>query len=335
MQNEIKLVQSPIISHSLHEVGKEVLKRIEELELDKQVATVETVKSLKELRAELNKELTDFETQRKFIKESVNNPYNEFESVYKVEISERYKSAIETLKDKIDFVESKIKTEKKQSIEAYFNELCIAESIDFITFDRVGIDVNLSTTEKKYKEQIFEFIAKVNDDLNLIKASDFEAETLTEYKSSLNVSSAITSVKNRKQMEAIETAKIKAAVTQNRKNKLYELGMAFVTITDCFEYNADIYINNTDIEVLSDNDFIKKVSEVEAKIKNLKSIELEKQNALKQPLQSNISQPITAPKEVIKDEPLKRASFEVTATMTQLRALGEYMKQNNINYKNI
>lgn len=335
MQNEIKLVQSPIISHSLQEVGKEVLKRIEELELDKQVATVETVKSLKELRAELNKELIDFEAQRKFIKESVNNPYNEFESVYKVEISERYKSAIETLKDKIDFVESKIKTEKKQSIEAYFKELCIAESIDFITFDKVGIDVNLSTTEKKYKEQIFEFIAKVNDDLNLIKASDFEAETLTEYKSSLNVSSAITSVKNRKQMEAIETAKIKAAVTQNRKNKLYELGMAFVTITDCFEYNADIYINNTDIDVLSDNDFIKKVAEIEAKINNLKSIELEKQNALKQLVQSNISQPITAPKEVIKDEPLKRASFEVTATMTQLRALGEYMKQNNINYKNI
>jgi len=330
MKNEIKLVQSPVISHSLQEVGKEVLKRIEELELDKQVATVETVKSLKDLRAELNKELTDFEAQRKFIKESVNNPYNEFESIYKVEISERYKSAIETLKDKIDFVENKIKTEKKQSIEAYFNELCVAESIDFIKFDRVGIEVNLSTTEKKYKEQIFEFISKVNDDLNLIKASDFQAETLTEYKLSLNVSSAITSVKNRKQMEDIELAKIKAATTQNRKDKLYELGMAYVTITDCFEYNADIYISISDIENLTEQDFIKKVSEIEIKIN-----QLTKEKEISQSVKSNISEPISAPKEIKNPETLKKASFEVIATMTQLRALGEYMKQNNINYKNI
>lgn len=335
MQNEIKLVQSPIISHSLQEVGKEVLKRIEELELDKQVATVETVKSLKELRAELNKELTDFEAQRKFIKESVNNPYNEFESVYKVEISERYKSAIETLKDKIDFVESKIKTEKKQSIEAYFNELCIAECIDFITFDRVGIDVNLSVTEKKYKEQIFEFITKVNDDLNLIKASDFEAETLTEYKSSLNVSSAITSVKNRKQMEAIETAKIKAAVTQNRKNRLLDLGLVFVVITDSYEFNADIYISRADIENLEDQDFINKVAEIEVKINNLKALQSQNISPVQAPISKPISPPISAPKVNADPEELKKASFEVTATLTQLRALGAYMKENNINYKNI
>lgn len=335
MQNEIKLVQSPIISHSLQEVGKEVSKRIEELELDKQVATVETVKSLKELRAELNKELTDFEAQRKFIKESVNNPYNEFESVYKVEISERYKSAIETLKDKIDFVESKIKTEKKQSIEAYFNELCIAESIDFITFDRVGIDINLSTTEKKYKEQIFEFISKVNDDLNLIKASDFQAETLTEYKLSLNVSSAITSVKNRKQMEAIETEKIKAITTQNRKNRLLELGLTFLVITDAYEFNADIYITRNDIENLTEQDFIKKVAEVEVKLNDLKAKQSQNIPPIQGSNSKNISQPISAPKEITEPEPLKKASFEVTATMTQLRALGEYMKQNNINYKNI
>ena len=105
MKNEITLVQSPIIAHKLQEAGKSVSKGIEELELDKQVATVDTVKSLKEVRAELNKELADFENQRKAIKEGVNNPYNEFENLYKTEISDKYKSAIDTLKDKIASVE--------------------------------------------------------------------------------------------------------------------------------------------------------------------------------------------------------------------------------------
>ena len=343
MGNEIKLVQHPIITHKLQEAGKSVSKRIEELELDKQIATVETVKSLKELRIELNKELSDFETQRKLIKEGVNNPYNEFENVYKVEISEKYKSAISTLKDKIDFVETKIKSEKKQSIESYFNELCIAEDIDFITFDKLGIEINLSTSEKKYKEQVYDYITKVNDDLKLIKSTDYEAETLTEYKLNLNVSSAITTVKTRKENEAREKAKIKAERTQKRKNELSKLGMSFVEITNAYEFNADVYIVNSDIEDLPDEDFLKKYSVLQVKINDLKSnvstkateqLVAQGSQSISQPKEA-IYAPVSAPIVIKETEPLKKASFEVTATMTQLRALGAYMKENNINYKNI
>lgn len=352
MKNEITLVQSPVIAHKLQEAGKAVSKRIEELELDKQIATVETVKSLKDLRAELNKELADFESQRKFIKEGVNNPYNEFETIYKVEISEKYKSAIDLLKDKIAFVEDKVKSEKKESIEAYFNELCVSEKIDFITFDKLGIEINLSTTEKKYKEQINEYITKVVDDLNLIKSTDFEAEILTEYKSSLNASKAITDVKNRKEREKAEEERLKAEQKVNRINFLEKLGMQYVEITNAYEFNADIYVTMSDINFLPKDDFTCKYLECEAKIKDFKAKELaakqvneensepEKLNgsqSVKSPVAIPVSKPIEAPKvEAVKEvEPLKKASFEVTATMTQLRALGAYMKENNISYKNI
>src|SRR6185503_10383235 len=100
MTQEIKITQYPVITHKLVEAGKSVTKRIEDLELDKQIATVDTVKSLKDLRAELNKELADLETQRKAIKEGVNKPYLEFEDTYKTEISDKYKIAIDLLKDK-------------------------------------------------------------------------------------------------------------------------------------------------------------------------------------------------------------------------------------------
>lgn len=347
-KNEIKLIQLPIIQHKLQEVGKSVSKRIEELEIDKQIATVETVKSLKVLRADLNKELFDFEEQRKFIKEGVNNPYLDFENIYKSEISEKYKSAIDLLKDKIAFVENKIKSDKKESIETYFKELCVAEKIDFILFDKLGIDINLTTTEKKYKEQVSAYIAKVIDDLNLIKTTDFEAEILTEYKASLNVSNAITTVKTRKDNEAKEKARLKAEQTQNRKNHLTALGMNYVEITNAYEFNADIYITTQDIENLSQEDFTAKQSECEVKIKNHKAKELE---ALQQsePLKPETKpstngsavlsrpSPISAPivEKERESEPIKTASFEVKATMSKLRLLGQFMKDNGIIYKNI
>lgn len=348
MENEIKLVQSPVIAHKLQEAGKAVSKRIEDLELDKQIATVETVKSLKDLRAELNKELADFETQRKFIKEGVNNPYNEFESIYKVEISEKYKSAIDLLKDKIAFVEDKVKSDKEEAIVIYFNELCTAEKIDFITFDKLGIDINLSTTEKKYKEQVNDYISKVVDDLNLIKSTDYEAEILVEYKSSLNVSNAITSVKTRKENEQKEQEKLKAEQRVNRINFLEKLGMQYVEITNAYEFNADIYVTMSDINFLSKPDFTAKYHDCEAKIKDSKAKELEAKQAqievvdaeIESPVTTKqtptpVAPPITAPVVEKEAEPIKTASFEVKATMTQLRALGNYMREHNINYKNI
>lgn len=339
MSNEITLVQSPVIAHKISEAGKSVSERIKSLEIEKQIATVETVKSLKDLRAELNKELEAFEAQRKYIKEGVNAPYLEFENLYKVEISEKYKSAIDLLKDKITSVELQLKNEKKQSVEVYFNELCFAEKIDFLKFDNLGLEINLSTSEKKYKEQVHSFISKVVDDLKLIKTTDFEAETLTEYKLTLNVSQAITTVKNRKQQEEVEKARILATRTQNRIKELTSIEMNFVDITNSYEFNADIYISKEDVEQLEETEFIKKVSELQVKIANVKSTN---STDLSQPKEAEniensktLSAPLSAPKVEETPEPLKTASFEVTATMTQLRALGDYMRANNIIYKNI
>ena len=90
-QDSIQLIQKPVIQHEMARVGKSVTERLNALNIEGQVATEATVKSLKELRADLNKELAEFELQRKAIKEAVMNPYSEFEATYKIEISEKYK----------------------------------------------------------------------------------------------------------------------------------------------------------------------------------------------------------------------------------------------------
>lgn len=336
--NQIVLKQLPIIQHKMIEVGRNVQKRIDDLDLENQIVTIDNVKAMKSLSSELNKEFKEFEEQRGTIKKAIAEPYNEFEAIYKTEITERYGSAKTILKSKIDFVEDKIKTEKKESVIAYFNELCENEGIDFLKFEDLKMDINLSTSEKKYKEEANEFISKVVDDLALIKTTEFQAEILTEYKKTLNCSQAITTVTARKEAEKVEQARIKAELINNRKKALGNLGFVYATVTDSFEFNDDILISENDIQELSKEEFIEKLESFKVQINELKAKEVAE--AIEEPKREVA--PKTEPAPAIKapmveqpKEELKKASFEVKATLTKLRALGEYMKQNGIIYTNI
>lgn len=332
---EIKLVTKPKIVHKLQEFGASVTKRLEDLNINNLVATEDSVKSLKELRAELNKELANFEDQRKFIKGEIMNPFNEFEGIYKTEIADKYKLAIDTLKDKIAIVETKIKDEKKAKVKSYFDELCLSERIDFITFEKLGLDINLSTSEKAYKEKCDEIINKTIDDLNLIKTTEFEAEILTEYKTSLNVSQAITTVKTRKANEAIEAERLLQAQISKRGALLKALGMLFDEMTKCYVYDDETFITEAFLKTSTPDEFTKKYIEFEVKIKDIERAKAQAVNAPQTEIKFE-PKPTTISAPTVKEtEEIVTASFEVKGTMSQLKALGQYMRTNNIIYKNI
>ncbi len=204
MDNEIiKVTQLPIIVEQLHEVKAEVIAKVEQaLSL---VCTEDTVKDVKKVRSELNKELKDYEERRKAVKQAIMKPYEQFEAVYKDCISETYKKADAELKNKIDSVENELKAQKTAEVKAYFDEYLQSKGIDFVTFESTHINVTLSASMKSLKEQAKAFIDKTSDDLALINTQEHEDEILYEYKASLNVSNAITTVTNR--YKAIEEAK--------------------------------------------------------------------------------------------------------------------------------
>lgn len=204
MNNEIiKVTQLPIIVEQLHEVKAEVTAKVEQaLNL---VCTEDTVKDVKKVRSELNKELKDYEDRRKAVKTAIMKPYNDFEEIYKDCISETYKKADAELKGKIDSVENELKAQKTAEVKAYFDEYLQSEGIDFITFESTHINVTLSASMKSLKEQAKVFIDKIADDLALINTQEHKDEILYEYKQSLNVSNVITTVANR--YKAIEEAK--------------------------------------------------------------------------------------------------------------------------------
>ena len=93
-ENLITLKQAPIIVYEkIKAVGQQIEAKIAELNLDNQLVTDETLKSAKNTRTMLRKELDGFETQRKYIKEQVNAPYEAFEKAYKEHIKVHYDKA--------------------------------------------------------------------------------------------------------------------------------------------------------------------------------------------------------------------------------------------------
>lgn len=193
MSNIITLRQAPIISYEkIQEVGTQVKQRIEALELDKLLVTEETKNAVKNTRAELNKEFEAFETQRKLIKEAILKPYEAFENSYKNYIAQNYKNADETLKNKITAFENQLKEEKENAVKEYFFELCQSKNIDFLTFERLGLKVNLTTSLKSLKDSVLAFVEQVEKNLDLIsnvpESDEFKSEALAEYKQTLDVS---------------------------------------------------------------------------------------------------------------------------------------------------
>lgn len=199
----IEVKQLPIIVEQLQEVKAEVTAKVEQaLSL---VCTEDTVKDVKKVRSDLNKELKDYEERRKAVKKAIMTPYEQFEVVYKDCVSDTYKKADTELKGKIDSVENELKEQKRKEVFYYFEELCEANSLDFVTFENANINVTLSASMKSLKDQAKNFVFKIVDDLTLIDTQEHKDEILYEYKQSLNVSNAITTVANR--YKAIEEAK--------------------------------------------------------------------------------------------------------------------------------
>lgn len=202
-QELIVVKQLPQIEEHLKELSLDVDKKVENAK--SLVCTEENVTTIKQIRASLNKEFKEVEQQRKIVKEQILAPYMQFEEIYKTYISDKYKSADNDLKAKIDSIENELKAKKEQEVKDYFEEYKTANNIDFITYGQARINVTLSASMKSLKEQAKQFIDKIVDDLKLIETQEKKAEILVEYKQSLNVSNAITTVTNR--FKAIEEEK--------------------------------------------------------------------------------------------------------------------------------
>ena len=214
-ENIITVQQLPVIVYErLESVGQEIDKRIEALDLDKQLVTEDTKKAVKDTRAMLNKELKDFEEQRKRIKEQIAAPYMDFEKAYNSFIKEKYEKADSILKVKIDEFDKRLKADKEARIRDYFTELCQANNIDFLPFERLCLNIRLNDSDKSLKDIVNTNIDNVVKSLEFIESlndpDEYKAEILTDYKQTLDITTAIRNAQYRKQQREYELQRIEA-----------------------------------------------------------------------------------------------------------------------------
>lgn len=212
-ENLIVIKQLPQIEEHLKDLSTEIDIKVNNAK--KLVCTEETVKTVKQVRADLTKDFKNLEEQRKTVKEQILAPYMQFEEIYKTYVSNRYKEADIDLKQKIDSTENELKKQKENEIKDYFEEYKTANNIDFINYEQANINVTLTASKKSLKEQAKKFIDEIVDDLKLIETQECKEEILVEYKQNLNVSKSIQEVANRHKL--LEEEKKKQEELKNKQ----------------------------------------------------------------------------------------------------------------------
>jgi hypothetical protein len=193
MNELITLETLPVITQQLEAKSKEIKQKT--ADYMSMVCNNETLQFVKAARAELNNERKEVEAQRIQMKSKLLEPYKKFLKIYKEFITDIYDEADEDLKNKINEVEDEIKGRMEDEVRAYFSEyLSDFPHIDFLDFERVGLNITKTAGVEKLKKQCFDFINRVADDLDMIATQPNQAEILVEYVVGLNAAQAITTI---------------------------------------------------------------------------------------------------------------------------------------------
>lgn len=207
----IKIQHLPEIFEQLEKVGKfvdEKLKGVTDLK-----ATDANKSNLKDKRTEINNTLSILEDKRKEIKKAIETPYDVFNAKYTKEVKKKLENASKTLTGKINFIEDTQKKAKEQVLRKFFEEYKVSKNIDFVDFEQMHLNIILSTTEVKYKNDIVKFLDKVSDELDLINLQSSKEEIMYEYKKTLDLANSIKIVQERKMA-------IERATEENAKREL-------------------------------------------------------------------------------------------------------------------
>ena len=196
---------------------------------------------------------------------------------------------------KIDEFNERLKADKEARIRAYFTELCQANNIDFLPFERLCLNIRLNDSDKSLKDIVNTNIDNVVKSLEFIESltdpDEYKAEVLADYKQTLDVMIAINNAKYRKQQREAELQRLEAQKARAEQARLA----------------------------------------AEARAKEVAPLQAPKEVPAPAPQEAPAPPqevPAPAPQEVVPD--LIVTSFTVQGTMEQLKALKAYILSNNI-----
>lgn len=252
MRNEIAVVeQLPKIIDQMEEIGADLEKRLEELKLDDLICTEETRKGITDLRTSLKKEQTEFENQRKNIKNEIMAPYEEFNKIYDANIKSKYANAITILTEKIAVVENTIRENTRTKMIEFFEEKRNACNIkpEWLSFDELNIKIGINQLTpkgelvKKVKDEINDAVDTIKTCIDTINSMQNKEEILVEYLKHKNLQMAIKEVNDRHEIlnqvqrdyEEVEEIQVQEEQAIEKVNEILEAPVEGQMSIDDFE----------------------------------------------------------------------------------------------------
>ena len=123
--------------------------------------TEDNKQTAKKIRAELNKEYERFENSRKRVEKEIMKPLDEFKTAYKAKVAQPYKAADEALKTKIAEIENGQKAEKERHLRAYFEEYKRRLGNDYLAEIWKFEDLNLPINLSNSETKLQQMIADI------------------------------------------------------------------------------------------------------------------------------------------------------------------------------
>lgn len=196
----LALTQAPIIYENLSSVEENmtaIRQHVYSLPL-----TEDSLREVKNLRAQIRKEFDGLEDQRKAVKKAVMEPYDKAEAVYKACVSTPFHTTDGFLKAWIDGYQDNIKIQCENRLKEYFAELCQSFNIDFLRYEDCGVRVDMTLARqkepRKAMDQIYTYVMGVRSDLDTILKMEDAEEIMAEYRCCPILASAIGKVTRRK-----------------------------------------------------------------------------------------------------------------------------------------
>lgn len=216
MEDLIVVKQLPVIEEQLRALKEKWEQRA--LDAEGMVCTEDTIQSVKAFRAEMRKEFDEVEALRKAAKQAVMEPYNQFEAIYKECVTTSFQRADSACSRKVSEVENDMKRRCEDGLREYFAELCAVRHLDWLTYERAGIKVDMASakakTPKRLREQLAAFVKDVFENVSVISGMNNAGEMLVEYQRCLNFADAYDTVQERhrliKEQKAAQEAKKEA-----------------------------------------------------------------------------------------------------------------------------
>lgn len=329
----------PVIRHKFDEVIERAKLRIEGCNIENQIASADSVKTLKTLKADLNKEFKEFDAQRISIKKKILAPYDAFIEGKYSEFKSLYGDAIEMLDDKVTSYENTIRADKEKEWREYFEELRVAAEtklgleLNFIVPEKCGVKVNISTTLSSMKKITADFFTRIESDIETInlQPEHLRSDILSRYSAEYNLNLSIQGAKQAEEQQAQAKRNLLKQKLVKRESILLGIGLVKSEQRHVFYYPKDerVFASYEDAKELCDISFKEKCEALQESISAM-----QKPEVLPKPKQVD-SVPDSKKDPVPTEEPILEVQFVAKGTKEQLVNLINFSKEAGVTLEEV